>query len=191
MQFFRHLNGCGAPADRSTLLGNIEVERSAKCAGGSVVLHRVPGGTHASTYAALNVGRMLVEFFSEQKRPPAATLASPATATVAPASTARSTAPASAPRIADINFIAFRFADGSGTATGTFRRISGNQWRLINTRGIDLVVRSTAESEAEINFYDASRDLHLKADMTLKALFGHVGSVPKWETRCKILRADK
>jgi polyhydroxybutyrate depolymerase len=69
--FFRGLNGCIEPGERSVAPGQhthtIEIERSIKCAGGPVVFYRVVGGGHAR-WPDLNVGQLLLDFFSNKAR---------------------------------------------------------------------------------------------------------------------------
>jgi polyhydroxybutyrate depolymerase len=69
--FFRRLNGCDGQPERTVVPGQgtqtVEVERSTKCAGGPVLVYRVVGGTHASAPAAVNTGRLLLDFFRDSR----------------------------------------------------------------------------------------------------------------------------
>jgi polyhydroxybutyrate depolymerase len=66
--FFRRLNGCPAAPIQSIAVQDpqrIEVDSSAGCPGGAVVLYRVVGGGH-EVPVALNVGRRILDFFGAQ-----------------------------------------------------------------------------------------------------------------------------
>jgi len=69
--FFRRLNGCTEAAQPSVLPGahpqRLEIERSAKCAGGPVVLYRIVGGVH-DVPAGLQAGQLLLDFFRDKAR---------------------------------------------------------------------------------------------------------------------------
>jgi polyhydroxybutyrate depolymerase len=69
--FFRRLNGCTDAAQPSVLPGahphKIEIEQSAKCPGGPVILYRVVGGGH-DVPSALNAGQLLLDFFRDKAR---------------------------------------------------------------------------------------------------------------------------
>ena len=69
--FFRQLNGCSDAAQHSILPGQhpqrIEVERSTKCPGGSIVLYRIVEGDH-DVPPALNASQLLLDFFHDKVR---------------------------------------------------------------------------------------------------------------------------
>jgi polyhydroxybutyrate depolymerase len=69
--FFRRLNGCSEPALSSAVWNPqpqpIEVEYSARCAGGPVAFYRVSGGGH-NVPEALGAGQMLLDFFVDKFR---------------------------------------------------------------------------------------------------------------------------
>jgi polyhydroxybutyrate depolymerase len=69
VEFFRRLNGCTDPALLSVVAvqsrEQIELERSARCAGAPIDSYRVVGGGHNANPAGLDVSRALVDFFSD------------------------------------------------------------------------------------------------------------------------------
>jgi polyhydroxybutyrate depolymerase len=69
--FFRRLNGCSEPALSSAVWNPqpqaIEVELSAKCAGGPVAFYRIVGGGH-NIPPVLDGRRMLLDFFHDKVR---------------------------------------------------------------------------------------------------------------------------
>ena len=68
---FRRLNKCAQPPESSLLSGQqsekVELDRWTSCAGGVVAAYRVIGGTHGSTPAALQIGKLLLDFFRGRK----------------------------------------------------------------------------------------------------------------------------
>jgi polyhydroxybutyrate depolymerase len=66
VDFFRWLNICVAPPERSVAPGwhpqKVEIEQSMQCGGGPVISYRVVGGGHAVP-ADLDVGQLLLNFF--------------------------------------------------------------------------------------------------------------------------------
>ena len=71
VSFFRRLNSCSEPALSSAVWNPqpqaIEVELSARCAGGPVAFYRVVGGGHTIP-PVLNGGHMLLDFFRDKVR---------------------------------------------------------------------------------------------------------------------------
>lgn len=71
---FRRLNKCAQPPESSLVSGRqkekVELERWTNCVGGPVTAYRVNGGTHGSTLAALETGKLLLDFFRDIKRVP-------------------------------------------------------------------------------------------------------------------------
>jgi polyhydroxybutyrate depolymerase len=69
--FFRELDGCVEPPQRSVLPGEhphtIEIEHSLRCSGGPVIFYRVVGAGHAR-WPDLNVGQLLLDFFRDKVR---------------------------------------------------------------------------------------------------------------------------
>lgn len=65
--FFRRQNRCEHQPLRERADGRggrmVELSRSRSCAGGSVDVHRVVGGTHGTVTSAVNTGQILIEFF--------------------------------------------------------------------------------------------------------------------------------
>ena len=71
MAFFRHFNDCLQPVETAAVPGQfahkIEVDRSTNCYFGSVTAYRVIAGMHGSTQTDLDVGKLLVDFFRDNK----------------------------------------------------------------------------------------------------------------------------
>ncbi len=73
VEFFRQLNGCAEPAQISIVAlqrqGQVEFERSTRCAGAPVEFYRVVGGGHNTSMAGLDVNEALLNFFSDKPAP--------------------------------------------------------------------------------------------------------------------------
>jgi len=185
--YFRRLNGCARPSETAILPGQhaqrIEVERSTNCAGGPVIAYKVVGGTHTSTPAALNTGRLLLDFFRDKVRGGAA--AADATPSVGDA---RPQQPVAA---GAFNYITYRRFDGPTLVTGAVRRTSADEWIETNTRGSRWTFRSIVESSSEVVFYDRSRDIYFKADLVARKMFVRKGTVQDWVSHSDIVRTEK
>src|SRR5262245_1214774 len=68
VEFLRQLNGCTQPPQTSVVAlqgrEQIQLERSARCAGAPIDFYRVVGGGHNANPAGLDVSRALIDFFS-------------------------------------------------------------------------------------------------------------------------------
>jgi hypothetical protein len=182
VSFFRDLNGCTAPAERSVLTGErpqrIEIERSTGCRGGAVTLYRVVGGGHAPPPEA---GMLLMDFFRDKVRP------------------AKPPPPAQAARPTCTRFETRMFADlCGGCSRPPFNqelvRTAADEWTVNYTDGTNTRrsyrYRVVAETPSEMLIYDASRDVHARLDLVARKGFVRRGRGAGWVPILDILTAQ-
>ncbi len=179
--FFRGLNGCQDPAERSVLPGQrpqrIEVERSTRCSSGPVAFYRVVGGGHDTP---ADVGTLLMDFFRDQARE-----AKPAQSAAAPA-----------PKCT--RFETRLVADlCGGCSRPPFNqeivRTFNDEWTVTYVDGTNTrrsyKYRLVAENASEILLYDGSRDIHARLDLAGRKGFARRGAGGDWVLILNILTA--
>lgn len=182
VRFFRNLNGCTEPADRSFMGGErpqpIEIEHSTRCRSGAVLFYRVVGGGHAPP---ADFGRLLLDFFRDkapQAKPSVAGRATPATCN---------------------RFETRLFADlCGGCSRPPFNqelvRTAADEWTVnyvdgTNTRR-SYKYRQVAENASEILLYDGTRDIHARLDLVARKGFVRRGRGGDWVPILNILTAQ-
>jgi polyhydroxybutyrate depolymerase len=180
--FFRGLNGCQDPAERSVLPGQrphrIEVERSTKCSNGPVVFYRVVGGGHDTP---ADVGTLLMDFFRDQARD---------------TKPAQSAAASATPKCMRLETRLFADLCG-GCSRPPFNqeivRTFNDEWTVTYVDGTNTrrsyKYRLVAENASEILLYDSSRDIHARLDLAGRKGFARRGTRGDWVPILNILTA--
>jgi hypothetical protein len=168
VRFFRDLNGCTEPAERSVMEGQrpqpIEIERSTRCRSGAVLFYRVVGGGHAPP---AEYGGLLLDFFRNK-------------ASQVKPSVAGQPAPVKCNRFETRLFADFCGGCSRPPFNQELVRTAPDEWTVRyvdgnNTRH-SYKYRVVAENASEILLYDSSRSVHARLDLVARKGFVRRGS---------------